>query len=301
MRVLVTGGTGFIGRSVVRRLLWAGHDTGILVEETGGPERSLPPPIDKLRSRLSFIHGDLRDRKQIENLVRESSPDAVIHLAAAGVTDPFLNYESAIQHNVLGTVNLVQAFFGTSGSGGPPKKMIIARTPGETSTMNVYAASKAAAWSFCSMFARTKDWSIAGAVIFQAFGPGQAEHTLVAAAISAALAGANLPMTSGVQEKDWIFVDDVAEGLIVALGSEMAPGISFDLGSGRTISVADMADRVYKIIGKGGNPSIGVVHDRPGEDRIQIADADRTFDLIGWRASTSVSDGLAKVIAERKG
>jgi nucleoside-diphosphate-sugar epimerase len=301
MRVLVTGGTGFIGRSLVGRLVLAGHDTTILVEETAGPRQPLPPSIEKFQSRIRLIYGDLRRRDRIAELVGESSPQAVVHLAAVGVTDPFLNYETAIDHNVLGTVNLVQSLFSTSYRDPGPRKIIIARTPGETSTMNVYAASKAAAWSFCSMFARTMGWSISGAFIFQAYGPGQAEQTLVPSAIAAARSGADLPMTTGMQKRDWIYVDDIADGLIAALRCEMPAGVSFDLGTGQTMSVASVAALIYEIVGKGGKPVIGAIPDRPGEDQIQMADTERTNDLIGWRSTTSVSEGLAKIIAGPRG
>lgn len=297
MRVLVTGGTGFIGRCLVSRLVLAGHDITILVEQSPGPIQPLPPSIEKLQSRIRLIYGDLRKRNQIAELVGESIPQAVVHLAAVGVTEPFLNYEAAIDHNVLGTVNLVQALFSSSYPDPGPRKIIVARTPGEISTMNVYAASKAAAWSFCSMFARTMEWSISGAFIFQAYGPGQAEHTLVPSAIAAAQSGAELPMTTGMQKKDWIYVDDIADGLIAALGCEMPPGISFDLGAGQATSVASVAALIYEIVGKGGKPALGAIPDRPGEDQIQMANADRTHDLIGWRSTTSVSEGLANIIA----
>jgi nucleoside-diphosphate-sugar epimerase len=292
----VTGAAGFIGRSLVRRLLAEGYETVLLIEGTGERKPPIPDYLIGFGQLIQTYSGDLRDRGSIEGLIRKSNPDSVIHLAAAGVTDPFLDYKSAIEHNVVGTINLVHSFFAAQTDHQHAGQMIVARTPGETSNMNVYAASKAAAWAFCSMYAQTKSWPIAGALIYQAYGPGQPDHTFVTAAMKAALAAEDLKMTSGAQQRDWIYVEDVAGGFIAALESNLAPGVSFELGTGISITVADMAEKIYQMVDKGGKPRTGSLANRPGEVTSQIADAERTERLLGWRSSTSVADGLKLVL-----
>lgn len=296
--MLVTGGAGFIGRSLIRRLLAEGYETVLLVEGSGEVEPVIPDQLVAYGQLIQTYFGDLRDRDLIGELIRKSNPDSVIHLAAAGVADPFLDYKAAIEHNVVGTINLVHSFFEARLERQHAGQLIVARTPGETSNMNVYAASKAAAWAFCSMYAQTKGWPITGAVIYQAYGPGQPDHTFVTAAMKAALAGTDLQMTSGVQQRDWIYVDDVADGFIAALKSDLAPGFSFDLGTGKSTSVGAMAEKIYQMVDKGGRPLIGSIPDRPGEATSQIADAGRTESLLGWRSTVSISDGLKKVLDE---
>ena len=173
MRVLVTGATGFIGRTLVKRLLDHGHDPILLVEDSGAAEGSLETGVNNYHGVDFTFSGDLRNRNQIIDIVRASKPDKVIHLAAVGVTDPFLDYQSALEHNILGTLNLLHALFeygkesrsamqsssvkqsSSAKQRSSARQIIVARTPGEAENMNVYAASKAAAWAFCSMYART--------------------------------------------------------------------------------------------------------------------------------------------------
>ncbi len=321
MRVLVTGATGFIGRTLVKRLQSRGHVPIVLVEDSGSAEGCFETGVDSYPGADFTFSGDLRNRNQIVEIVQASKPDKVIHLAAVGVTDPFLDYQSALEHNLLGTLNLLHALFETGDEGSSAKQrsslkqsssakqrsstkqsssvkqIIVARTPGEAENMNVYAASKAAAWAFCSMYARTRYWPITGAIIFQAYGPGQPAHTLVPAAVKAALAGEDFRMTSGDQQRDWIFIEDVADGLIAALDAYQTPGESFDLGTGISTSLLEVVRRVYRMVDRGGVPIPGAIPDRPGEVKTQIADANRTEQLTGWRSSISLEEGLKQVLA----
>jgi nucleoside-diphosphate-sugar epimerase len=167
--------------------------------------------------------------------------------------------------------------------------------------MNVYATSKLAAWNFAEMYARTAGWPIVGAMIFQAYGPGQSDRTLIPAAINAALAGQDFPMTSGKQEKDWIFVDDVAAGIGRILSSNLSPATTVDLGTAITTSVASVVQQVYALTESKSKPLIGVLPGRPGEVALQSADADRTETLLDWRPSTALQDGLRRTISHIQG
>jgi nucleoside-diphosphate-sugar epimerase len=268
-------------------------DVTLLLLEEFGSSVPLPPPLGKLRPKVDAVYADLRNYQLTARAVRQARPDRVIHLAAAGVTNPFLNVNTALSHNVGGTLNLLRACFESDEQ--DVQQMIVARTPGERSAMNVYAASKAAAWAFCDMYTRTVDWPIHGAMIFQAYGPDQSPHLLVQAALGAALAGEDFPMTSGRQEKDWICIDDVAGGILALLAADLPSGETVELGSGRPVSVLEVVEQIYAIVGRGGRPLPGTLPDRPGEEPRQVADVERTAARIGWRASISLADGLARV------
>ena len=162
--------------------------------------------------------------------------------------------------------------------------------------MNVYAASKSAAWNFCQMFARTQQWPIHGAMIFQAYGPGQSERNLIPAAINAALSNQDFPMTAGTQVRDWIFVEDVAAGFASMLNKPIPAGETVELGSGKTTSVANVVRNIYQIVNGSGQPRIGALPSRPGEEALQSADANRSFELVGWKTAVSLQSGLEKTI-----
>lgn len=286
MRLLVTGATGFIGRRLVPAAQAAGHEVILLLREQYQDGRALPA----LLSGLTAFYADLRDAEATRRAVDAAAPEAVLHLAAAGVTDPFLPAEEAVTHNVLGTIHLLEASAPTA------SRMVVARTPGEREALNVYAASKAAAWQFCRMAVRTRGLPIVGAMIFQAYGPGQAAHNLIPAAMAAARAGADFKMTPGSQVRDWIYVDDVVEGLLAALCRPVPAGATVELGTGVGTSVAAVVQRIYALCGSGGRPLPGALPLRPGESSQQIADAQATCASLGWQAKTSLDDGLIRLL-----
>jgi UDP-glucose 4-epimerase len=292
MRVLITGATGFIGRHLIQHLLTSGHTVIALVREqyAGQP---LPPTLAAVRPQIELVYADLRNLTLTRRAVQEATPDAIVHLAAVGVNDPFLNTETALRHNLYGTLNLLKACFETAGLA--PTRLLVGRTPGEQNAMNVYAASKAAAWAFCQMHSRTQGWPIAGATIFQCYGPGQFPHAFVLAALRAALAGEDFPMTAGRQERDWIYVEDVVAGLVAGVTADLPPGDSFDLATGRLTSVAEVARQIYALVNRGGQPLVGVLPDRPGEVGQPAADVARSQSVLNWQAAVSLDEGLHRL------
>lgn len=293
MRVLITGGLGFIGRHLQARLL----------QEPGTKLLLLDREANALKlegTRVSYIQADLRDYDALRRILETTRPEVIFHLAAAGVGDPFLDVAKALNHNLYGTLNLLRAAFAESAATEMPQRIVISRTPGEYSAMNPYAASKAAAWQFCRMYARTNSWPIVGAAIFQAYGPGQPVDRLLPSAIQTALAGEDFPMTAGDQERDWIYISDVILGLLAARDANLAPGTTIELGSGQMTSLAAMVKHVFAITGGPGRPLLGALPSRPGEDPFQRARAQETYELTGWRTTVSAEEGLSTTIAEAR-
>ena len=292
MRILITGASGFIGRHLAMRLLEE-PGTELYLLDRAGSTASLPPTV---RPQTGIIHADLRDFEQIQRALNDVRPDVIFHLAAVGVGDPFLAVEDALSHNLYGTLNLLRAAFSAEHNVQKPRQLVVSRTPGEYSAMNPYAASKAAAWQFCRMYARTLGWPIVGAALFQAYGPGQPQKRVLPAAIISALNDRDFPMTAGAQERDWIFVSDVVAGLLALRDAGLEPGSTVEFGSGRLTSVAVVVQQVYALIGGSGQPQFGALPTRPGEEIVQRADADRTFNLTGWRVKVPLEDGISKMV-----
>jgi nucleoside-diphosphate-sugar epimerase len=284
MHYLVTGATGFIGSHLARRLIKQGEHVSVFIRSTS--DRSA---IKDVLEKLDLHEVDLRTASLVSRSIDTIEPTIVFHCAAAGVSDPFLPPDEAIRSNVYGTLNLLRAIKGRA-------RVIVLRTPGEIDALNVYAAAKASAWQFCRMYRRTQGWPIVGAMVYQVYGPHQDRKNVIPAAIEAALADRDFPMTSGQSKRDWIFVDDAIEALIALAKADRFDIDSIEVGSGRSISVKDMVEKVYQLIGGRGQPIVGALPDRPGEIEMQQANSEATASILNWRASTSIDDGLKATI-----
>ena len=290
-RVLVTGATGFIGRHLTRHLALAGAE----VWTTGLPNEQPPPGTTR---HLSL---DVRDANAVRAVVAEAAPQVVFHLAAAGVTDPSVDPALALAVNTGGTVRMLEALRGRD-----VWRVMLAGTCYEYGAreavegldpFNTYAASKVAAWAFGRMYWRAHGLPVVTVRPFQVYGPGQTAHTLIPAAIRAALAGEDFPMTPGEQERDFIYVEDVVEGMLAAAQAPGIEGQSLDLGTGQAHTVRQVVERVWAMTRAQGHILPGALPYRPGEVMRLIADAERTARLTGWRARVGLGEGLKRTIA----
>ncbi len=299
-RTLVTGATGFIGLRLVRRLVAAGAPVfaGVAPDET--PER-----VAALPEQVHGLTFDLRDGGAVESALAQAAPQLVFHLAALGVTDPGVDPRLALAVNVGGALHVLEAMRQRASGHGDIQRIVLAGTcheygARETSEgldpFNAYAASKVAAWAYGRMYWRAYDLPIITVRPFQVYGPGQPEHTLIPAAIRKALMGQDFSMTPGEQERDFIYVDDVVEGMVAAAVASGIDGHSVDLGTGRVHPVYQVVDRIWTIARAQGRILRGELPYRPGEVKHLAADAARTAQLIGWRAQVGLEEGLGETV-----
>ena len=296
-RVLITGATGFIGVHLTRRLAEAGAEIWAGVYPQEAPER-----IEGLPAQAKRVSLDIQDAGSVRAAVNSAPFDVMLHLAAVGVTDPGVCPAVALAVNAGGTVHLLEALRGRA-----VRRVMLIGTCQEYGAreafegldpFNAYAASKVAAWAFGRMFWRACGLPVVTARLFQVYGPGQPTVCLVPAAIRAALAGEDFAMTPGAQERDFIYVQDVVGGLLAAASVPGIEGQSLDLGTGTARPIRRVVERIWDLATGTGSILTGALPCRPGEVMRTSADADRTATLTGWRASTSLDDGLRQTIHE---
>ncbi|NLE99425.1 MAG: NAD(P)-dependent oxidoreductase [Anaerolineales bacterium] len=296
-RVLVTGPTGFIGARLTLRLIECGAEVwaGVHPSELAGAAGLLPAGV-----RVAAL--EVQEPSSVRQAVDQAQPEVVFHLAAAGVSDRGIAARQALRVNVLGAVHLLEALqpeavrrvilVGTCHEYGQRE------TPEGLDPCDFYAASKAAAWAFGRAFWRATGLPVVTVRLFQVYGPGQPERMLVPAAIRAALTGADFPTTPGEQQRDFIYITDVVDGLLAAAQAAGVDGQSLDLGTGVAQPVRGVVERIWELADAKGRALMGALPYRQGEAMRLVADADRTAALTGWRARTGLDLGLRQTIYE---
>lgn len=306
-RVLITGATGFIGSLLAWRLAEAGAALWVGVFPGEAPER-----VAALPSGATRVSIEMQDAASVRQALEAAAPEVVLHLAAVGVSDRGVDPELALAVNAGGAVHLLQGLRLRTERGHPVGRVVLVGTcyeysdsPAESETpsccldpFDFYAASKVAAWAFGRAYWRVCRLPVVTARLFQVYGPGQPAHTLVPAAVDAALGGTDFAMTPGEQRRDFIYVSDVVEGLLAAALAPDLAGQSVDLGTGQATSLRQVVERIWALAGARGRIRAGALNRRRGEAPTLVANAARTAQLTGWRARTDLDSGLRQMIHE---
>jgi UDP-glucose 4-epimerase len=290
--IFLTGATGFIGRRLAERLITAGAEVTALV---------LPSEIDLLPEGVRVIPGDITIPETVTEAIATTQPALIIHLAAIGITNPDLPFTAACAVNVGGVINVLDAARQVEAINrivlvGSSYEYGARRADDGLDPFNAYSASKVAAWAFARAAYNTWDAPIVWMRLFQVYGPGQREQALIPAAIRAALDGDDFRMTAGEQQRDFVFIEDVIEGVLAAA---IAPGIegrALDVGTGQLHRIRAAVERIWALSGARGRILAGALPYRPGEVPAIPADVDRTRRLTGWEAQVELATGLQKTI-----
>lgn len=287
-RVLVTGGTGFIGSRLLRRLAALDAD----VHATSRHRRTKDAPA------VSWRVADLGDAEETTKILDAVRPDVVFHLSSivTGSRDPKMVLP--IMHaNLTSVVNLLAALAES------PTRVVLAGSVEETAMPDLsaiasspYAMAKWAATAYARMYHQLWGLPVTVLRIAMTYGPDQPDQAkLVPYVIQSLLNGQQPKISRGERLVDWIYVDDVVDAFVAAGGSSGAAGEVVDIGSGHQVSVRETVELIYDIVGAGTVPSFGEVADRP-LDRDQISDPAGAARLFGWRPRIGLEEGLRRTV-----
>lgn len=298
-RMLVTGGAGFIGAALVRRLVAEGDEVTLLVRD--GSNRSR---LQGLEERIHYCRGDVRDEASVKTAVRQARPDAAFHLASTPFNPPTISSQTHLDTIVKGTMNLVEALkdqphvrvvaAGSAAAYGSGSRL---REDAPLRPGTVLGAAKAAASLFLQMAARLYRLHTVELRLFMPYGPGEHPDRLIPRTMLSALEGEAFRMTEGRQQRDVIFLDDVVEAFCLAATQPVSAGSVFNIGSGVGIPVRLLVERIMDLMGHPVKPLVGALPTRPDEIMAMSADIAAAKTRLGWEPRTSLEEGLRRTIA----
>jgi len=288
-RVLVTGGTGFIGSALVRRLATMGATVFVASRSIAeSPEGS-----------VKYLSGDLAQLDGAQRIFAASEPQIVFHLASEVLGARELEHVgSTLQANLVAAVNVM-----ICAVRGGCERLVLAGSmeePADSDCPSIptspYAAAKWAATSYARMFNAVYDTPIVMARLFMVYGPGQRDVSKLVPYVATSLLNGRAPcVTAGTRPVDWIFIDDVVSGLLACGSVPHIEGQRLDLGSGALTTVRT----VVEILGRYAAPELSIEFGARPARRMEttpIAKVQETDEVLGWRPQVQLTDGLSRTV-----
>src|SRR6266581_2032030 len=307
MRILVTGGAGFIGSHLVERLLAAGHAVAILDDFNDFYDpRIKHANIAGFAKGVTVHHVDLRDGASVRNLFHREKFEVIAHLAARAGVRPSIQYPQLYYDtNVTGTLHLLEAarvtgverfiFASSSSVYGASKAIPFSEDEHLSQTISPYAATKVAGEFLCSTYSHLYNLRVVALRYLTVYGPGQLPHRAIHQCTRRIYAGQPIdPFGDGTTRRDYTYIEDVIQGTMAALEYEGPFFDIFNLGESETIQLKDLIVAIENALGK--RAKINQLPEQPGDMPLTFADISKARKLLGYKPTTRLSEGLPSFI-----
>ncbi len=296
-RLLVIGGTGFIGSHVVNwgcRLGWEVVSVSVNKKSAVGFRKN---------TGANYLISDLTIKEPLKNLNNKKF-DYVVNLG--GYINHTLFFDggrSAIREHFDGLLNLIESVdcrhlrrFVQIGSSDEYGQGIYPQSEGQREqAISPYSLGKIAATHFLQMLHRSEGFPAVILRLFLTYGPGQNENRFLPQVIRACLNNDEFPVSAGEQLRDFCFVDDTVRAIFNCFECEDANGRIINIGSGLPITVGEVIKKTVDIIGSG-RPTFGAIPYRVGENMSLYPNLDISRDVLGWTPQVSLEEGIIKTI-----
>jgi NAD dependent epimerase/dehydratase len=306
-RVLITGGTGFIGSHLAELLVECGCLVRVLANYKSMPSCGNLEFVDPhVRDEIEIVWGDITDRDSVMNVVDGMA--VVFHLSALiGIPYSYIAPQSYVQTNIVGTLNVLQAcrsldverlvHTSTSETFGSAqytpmdeKHPLVGQSP--------YSATKLGADKLAESFACSFELPVVTVRPFNVFGPRQSDRAIIPTIIAQRIAGKD-PVRIGdpTPRRDFTYATDTARGFIAAAQCDNAIGQTFNLGNGKSISIGELATMICELTG--GGSYVSESHRiRPQKSEVNELRCDSTLaqSVLGWSPQISLTNGLTETI-----
>ncbi len=299
--LLVVGGTGFIGQWVVKEGVNQGYQVSVL-------SRSTPSELNKIKG-VTYHKVDIINKEKLACSIHQMK---ITHVVNLGGDINHASYRqggrSVVNTHLLGVLNLVEVLdwefiesfvqIGSSdeyGSAAAPQNETQKCEP-----ISSYSYAKLAANEFLQMLNRTEQFPIVILRLFLVYGPGQNTERFLPQIITSCIHNMKFPTSKGEQIRDFCYIDDVVNGIFLALKSQDCSGQIFNIASGVPISIRSIIDTVVNMVGSG-VAQYGKVQYRIGENMSLYADIKKSEKLLSWEPTLSLEQGIEKTIDYYRG
>jgi dTDP-glucose 4,6-dehydratase len=302
MKILVTGGAGFIGGILTRKLAEQGHDVYTLERYVTGRY------VLGDRRRVKTVYGDLVEYFSVRQMIRGIEPDAVIHLAA--ITAVAYSYDhptEVLETNFSGTINLAEAclrevphlkhflFAGTSEEYGN-QKVIPIKEEADLHPNSPYSVSKVAADKYLRYLYDAYRFPVTILRNFNTYGRHDNTHFVVEHALVQMLGGGVVKLGDPSPVRDFLYIDDHVSSYLACLGNDRAIGQVFNFCTGLGVSIQEMATKIAQMVNYKGEVAWHTIPGRPLDISVLIGDNKKARKVLHWSPKYSLEKGLAILV-----
>jgi nucleoside-diphosphate-sugar epimerase len=296
IKILVIGGSGFIGAAIVRRAIsmgWEVDSLGLTL-----------PDMEKRESLVNYLSANITKPEDLKILTTKKYQYIV---NTGGYIDHSLFFDGGDQ--VLGAhfdglLNIVKSIdrsklirFINIGSSDEYGDVIAPQSESARERpISPYSAAKVAAAHFLQMLHKTDGFPGVSLRLFLCYGPGQDRKRFLPYLILSCLANDEIRISPGEQLRDYCFIEDVVDAVFTVFANENAEGKIFNIASGKAVSIRQVVETMVDIIGSG-KPNFGAVPYRKGESMELYADIKAASETLTWAPKTDLSDGLRETIS----
>lgn len=298
--ILITGGTGFVGANLVRRLIRDGHDVHLLVRPEYRSWR-----IDDIRKDVRVHTVQLADAEALTSLVTTIRPEWIFHLAVYGAYSYQHDVQQIVNTNILGTVNLVEAclrkgFEAFINTGSSSEYGFKDHAPTETEWLDpnsYYAVSKSSTTLFCRYSAKTHDAHIPTLRLFSVYGPYEEPTRLMPTLILKGLHNELPSLVDPEIARDLVYVDDVIDAYLMAAAAQtVARGSVYNVGTGVQATLQEIVTVARKVLKIEQKPEWGSMPNRQWDTTVWLSDNRKIRRELGWHPHYTFEKGFRTMV-----
>ncbi len=299
-RILVTGGTGFIGANLVRRLVGEGYRPTLLLRKESNLWR-----VKDLTNSLDFLEAKLTDYDSLLKSLSKLKPDIIYHLAVYGAYQGTQkNVSETYTTNILGTVNLLDIcsrlgfdyFVNTGSSSEYGIKNNPMKETDSLEPINHYGVTKVSGSLFCKVISLNTKLPIVTLRPFSPYGYFEEKKRFIPSVIVGAIKREQLNLSNPKYVRDFIFIDDLIDAYTYFLNGKKYYGEVFNIGSSHQISLGEVVKTIEKIIGYKIKVNWSKHSSNQMEPKVWQADISKSNKLLGWKPKTNMNLGLKKTV-----